>query len=462
MSLKHQFPTGFWWGTATSGPQSEGGADVDGKGQSLYDYWYSIEPEAFHHQVGPQETSTFYTNYKDDIKLLKETGHNTFRTSIQWSRLIPEGIGEVNQKAVNFYHDVINQLIENEITPIINLHHFDMPIKMQQIGGWENRQVVEAYVAYAKTCFELFGDKVKYWMTFNEPIVPVESGYLYKWHYPYIQDGKRGVQVAFNTMLASAKAIKAYKELGQGGKIGIILNLTPSYPRSTDDKEDVEAAYIADLFFNRSFLDPSVKGEFPSDLIKLLKENNALPQYELNDLEIIKENTVNYLGVNYYQPRRVKAKETKINKDVFMPEWFFDSYEMPGRKMNVYRGWEIYEKGIYDICINLRDNYGNIEFYISENGMGVEDEERFINDEGIIDDAYRIEFIQDHLAWLHRGIKEGANCKGYHMWTFIDCWSWANTYKNRYGLISLDLESQKRTIKKSGYWFKQLTQHNGF
>ncbi len=246
------------------------------------------------------------------------------------------------------------------------------------------------------------------------------------------------------------------------GRIGIILNLTPSYPRSTDDKEDVEAAYIADLFFNRSFLDPSVKGEFPSDLIKLLKENNALPQYELNDLEIIKENTVNYLGVNYYQPRRVKAKETKINKDVFMPEWFFDSYEMPGRKMNVYRGWEIYEKGIYDICINLRDNYGNIEFYISENGMGVEDEERFINDEGIIDDAYRIEFIQDHLAWLHRGIKEGANCKGYHMWTFIDCWSWANTYKNRYGLISLDLETQKRTIKKSGYWFKQLTQHNGF
>lgn len=462
MNLKYEFPKKFWWGTATSGPQSEGSADVDGKSKTIWDYWFEIQPERFHNQVGPQDTSTFYTNYKKDIKLLKETGHNSFRTSIQWSRLIPNGVGEVNPKAVEFYNQVIDELIANDVMPIMNLFHFDMPLCMQEIGGWENREVVDAYANYAKICFELFGDRINHWITFNEPIVPVEAGYLYDFHYPNVRDGKRAVQVAFNTMLASAKAIEVYKNLQQDGKIGIILNLTPSYPRSTENEEDVKAAHIADLFFNRSFLDPSVKGEFPSDLVRLLKENDVLPYYEVQDLEVIKHNTIDYLGVNYYQPRRVKAKETDVNREIFMPEWFFDNYEMPGRKMNPYRGWEIYEKGIYDICINLRDNYENIEFYISENGMGVEGEERYINNEGIVEDDYRIEFIKDHLAWLHQGIQEGANCQGYHLWTFIDCWSWANSYKNRYGLISLDLETQKRTLKKSGQWFKQLSEKGGF
>ena len=145
-----------------------------------------------------------------------------------------------------------------------------------------------------------------------------------------------------------------------------------------------------------------------------------------------------------------------------MPDMFFDNYEMPGRKMNPYRGWEIYEKGIYDICTNIRENYNNIPFYISENGMGVEGEEKYINENGVVEDDYRIEFIKDHLRWLHKGIQEGANCKGYHLWTFIDCWSWTNAYKNRYGLIALDLETQKRTIKKSGRWFKEVADNNGF
>ena len=263
-------------------------------------------------------------------------------------------------------------------------------------------------------------------------------------------------------MLASAKAIEAYKSLNQDGKIGIILNLTPSYPRDTENPEDVKAAHIADLFFNRSFLDSSVFGEIPKELVDLLKEYNVLPIYEEEDLKIIKNNTIDFLGVNYYQPRRIKAKESKFEENVFMPDIFFDNYEMPGRKMNPYRGWEIYEKGIYDICVNIKDNYNNIPFYISENGMGVEGEERYVNSEGVIEDDYRIEFIQDHLKWLHKGIEEGANCKGYHLWTFIDCWSWTNAYKNRYGLVALDLENQKRTIKKSGRWFKGVSENNGF
>ncbi len=461
--MKYIFPKNFWWGSATSGPQSEGTVQGDGKSKNIWDYWFEIAPERFFDGVGPQHTSTFYQNYKQDIQLLKQTGHNSFRTSIQWSRLIPEGKGEVNTKAVEFYNNVIDELIKNDIEIIINLYHFDMPLCMQQQGGWESKKVVEAYTEYAKKCFELFGDKVKYWTTFNEPIVPVEGGYLYDFHYPNIIDGKRGAQVAYHTALASAKAIQCYKEMGQNGQIGIILNLTPSYPRSEQNAEDVKAAHIADLCFNKSFLDPAIKGEYPQDLIEFLKQNDALPQYQQQDIEIIKNNTVDFLGVNYYRPRRIKTKESEVvYKDIFMLDNYFDEYDMPGRKENPYRGWEIYEKGIYDICTILRTEYNNIPFFISENGMGVENEQKYINAEGYIEDDYRIEFIKDHLKWLHKGIEEGANCKGYHLWTFIDCWSWTNAYKNRYGLIALDLKTQKRTIKKSGKWFKELSDNNGF
>lgn len=458
----YQFPEGFWWGSATSGPQSEGAALEDGKSATIWDYWYEKEPERFFDQVGPKDTSTFYKNYKDDIKLLKEVGHNSFRTSIQWARLIPDGTGEPNPKAVEFYNNMIDAVLAEGIEPFINLFHFDMPMCMQEKGGWESREVVDAYVHFAKTCFELFGDRIKHWTTFNEPIVPVEGGYLYDFHYPNVRDGKRAAQVAYNTMLSSAKAIAEYRKMNLDGEIGIILNLTPSYPRDEKDEEDVKAARIRDLFFNRSFLDPSVKGYYPEELIDILKKDGVLPYYEEEDLDVIKNNTIDFLGVNYYQPVRIKKKEKEESFDVWMPDKYFDNYQMPGAKMNPYRGWEIYEKGIYDICRNIIENYGNIPFYISENGMGVEGEERFVDENGKIDDQYRIDFIKDHLKWLHKGIEEGANCKGYHLWTFIDCWSWSNAYKNRYGLIALDLDTQKRTLKKSGEWFKTLAENNGF
>lgn len=462
--MEFEFPKNFWWGSAASGPQTEGVYEGDNKADSIWDYWFEKEPEKFFDQVGPDKASAFYKKYKEDIQLMKKTGHNSFRTSIQWSRLIPEGVGEVNREAVTFYNDVIDELLANDIEPFINLFHFDMPMRLQEKGGWENRETVEAYVEFAKTCFDLFGDRVKKWFTHNEPIVPVEGGYLYQFHYPNIVDMKRAVQVGYHTALSSAKAIEAYHEMDQDGEIGIILNLTPSYPRDENNIEDVKAAQIADAFFNRSFLDSSVKGEFPSDLVEILDEIDYLPEIEEGDLEIIKNNTVDILGVNYYQPRRIKAKESeKTSENGIMPEDYFDNYEMPNRKMNPYRGWEIYEKGIYDILTNVRENYGNIRCFISENGMGVEGEERYINEEGQIEDDYRIEFLKDHLKYIHQAIEEGSNVLGYHMWTCMDNWSWTNAYKNRYGFISVDLENdRKRTIKKSGHWFNEMTAKNGF
>lgn len=459
---KLTFPQDFWWGSATSATQIEGAQYEGNKGKNIWDHWYEQEPWRFFNQVGPEDTSDFYHRYKEDIALMKKLGHNSFRLSISWSRLIPTGIGEVNPEAVRFYQDVLATLHHYDIEPFVGLFHFDMPLALQKIGGWENREVVDAYVAYAKTCFELFGDQVSKWFTHNEPIVPVEGGYLYDFHYPNVVDFKRAVQVAYHSILSNALAIRAYRESAQTGEIGIVLNLTPSYPRS-QHPADQKAAHLADLIFNRSFLDPAVKGEFPTELVQLLAEHDFLPETKESDIQAIKTYKVDLLGINYYQPRRVKAKESVPHPEApFLPEHLFDYYVMPGRKLNKHRGWEIYEKGIYDILINLRDNYGNIKCFISENGMGVENEEQFIQD-GIIQDDYRISFIQDHLAWVHRALAEGSNVKGYHLWTFMDNWSWSNAYKNRYGFVSVDLENgRKRTVKKSGYWFQKMIQTNGF
>ena len=465
MEKKFIFPENFLWGSATSGPQSEG--RFNKKHDSVFDHWYDIEPDAFFDKVGPNVASNFYNSYKEDLAMIKEIGLNSFRTSIQWTRLIKDfETAEVDEDGVRFYNDMIDECLKNGLTPIMNLHHFDLPVELyKKYGGWESKHVVDLFVKFAEKAFELFGDRIKYWTTFNEPIVVVEGQYLYKFHYPCLVDGKKAAQVMFNINLASAKAIEAYRK-GEynkdGGKIGIVLNLTPSYPRS-ESKEDLAAAKFADDFFNNSFLDPAIKGKFPEYLVEKLTEDKVLWEATEEEIAIIKDNTIDFLGVNYYQPRRVKAKEEAYDEALgWMPDKYFDNYIMPGRRMNPYRGWEIYPEAMYDIAMNLKNNYNNIPWYISENGMGVEGEDRYKNEDGIIEDDYRIDFIKEHLEHLHRGIEEGSNCFGYHTWTPIDCWSWLNAYKNRYGYISVDLDTQKKTIKKSGRWIKEVTENNGF
>ncbi|MGY3776605.1 glycoside hydrolase family 1 protein [Helcococcus sueciensis] len=456
-----QFPKNFYWGSATSATQSEGAAHKDGKGESIWDLWYRKEPYKFYNKIGPEDTTKIYENYKEDVKLLKQTGHNSFRTSISWARLIPEGNGEINQKAVDFYRNYFSSIKKEGITLFVNLFHFDMPSSLQEIGGWTNKDVVEYYANYADKAFELFGDIVDRWFTFNEPIVHVEEQYLNQNHYPMEVDPKKAVQSAFNSQLASAKAIEKFRKHNLDSKIGIVLNLTPAYPRS-QNPSDLKAARIADLFQCKSFLDPSIHGGYPKELVEIISKYNLMPEYNDEELDIIKNNRIDFLGVNYYQPLRVKENPYEMKSDaIVMPEYFFTPYIMPGRRINKYRGWEIYPDAVYDIAINIRDNYNNIEWLMTENGMGVEDELRF-KENGQIQDDYRIEFIKEHLEFLHKGIEAGSNCVGYHLWTFIDCWSWLNAYKNRYGLVELDLETQERTIKKSGNWFKELSKNNGF
>lgn len=457
-----QFPTNFWWGAATSGPQSEG--RFNKKHANVFDYHYEIEPEAFYNQVGPDTASNFYNSYKEDIQMMRSIGMNSLRTSIQWSRLIDDlETNTVNEDAVRYYNDVINTMLDQGMTPVMNLHHFDLPVELfDKYGGWESKKVVDLYVGFAKRCFELFGDRVKYWATHNEPMVVVEGEYLFQFHYPNIVDGKKAVQVAYNLNLASAKAIKVFRELAiEDAQIGTILNLTPTYAASDSDA-DQEAARIAELWNNKMFLEPAVYGHFPAELEELLAKDKVLWESTDEEKVILKENTVDFLGVNFYHPNRVKAPDVAPNSvGSWMPDRYYDAYDMPGRRVNLDRGWEIYPKALYDIAVNIRENYKNIPWYVSENGMGVSNEERFKNAEGMIEDDYRIDFVQEHLEWLHKGIEEGSNCFGYHMWTPIDCWSWLNAYKNRYGFISNNIHTQIKTVKKSGHWFKQVAEQNG-
>lgn len=459
--IELKFPKDFWWGAATSGPQLEG--RFNKKHANIFDYDFEKFPEHFWHGIGPDVASNFYNDFREDIRLMKKAGLNSVRTSIQWSRLIDDlEEGTVNPEAVEFYNAVIDEFLSNGIRPIINLYHFDLPVELlHKYGGWANKQVISFYVKYAEQCFRLFGDRVSDWFTHNEPMVVVEGGYLYQFHYPDLVDGKLAVQVAYNLQLASSLAIQKYREVNQNsdGKIGIILNLSPNYPAS-QDKEDIAAAHFADLWQNRLFMDASVKGKFPNELVEILTKDGVLWNSTLEELETIKNNKVDMFGVNFYHPNR--AQRPHYSPDSLTVDWlpnkYFDDYKMVGARMNVDKGLEIYPQTLYNIAKNIQKNYGNIPWFVSECGIGVSNEDRYLNRDGLIEDDYRIQFVQEHLYWLHKAIDEGANCYGFHLWTPIDCFSWRNSYRNRYGLISVNIHTQKKCLKKSAYFFKNLAE----
>jgi 6-phospho-beta-glucosidase len=449
-----RFPEDFFFGAAASGPQTEGRAER--RGAHIFDLWYEEEPGAFFDRVGPEVTSDFYHRYRDDIALMRYLNLDSYRHSIVWSRLIPDGTGEVDGGAVSFYRDMFGELRRNGIRPFMNLFHFDLPVKLQMIGGWENRRTVSAFVRYAETCFKLFGDLIDTWFTFNEPVAPAEEGYLEGVHYPNVRDVARAMTVGFHVMLAHAGAVEAFRRLGARGEIGIILNLAPSYPGSAS-LADRRAAALADLLYNRSFLDPCLLGRYPKSLARWLSRQGFGTDILPGDLELIRRNRIDLLGVNYYRPRRVRSprpRDTEAPGENVIRR-YFEPYLPPHARINPSRGWEIYEQGIYDALIRLKEEYGNPRCFVSENGIGIFDELRFLKN-GIIQDVYRIDFITRHLKWIHRAMRDGSACEGYHIWTFADCWSWHNAYRNRYGLVSIDLQTQQRTVKASGEWYRDL------
>ncbi len=463
---KLEFPKGFLWGGATSAEQVDGRGN-NMKGRTIWDTFYEEYPDKFYNQIGPNITSNFANKYHEDIKMFSDIGANSIRLSFSWARLFPDSSETVDKDAINYYHDILKTCKKNNIKVIMTLFHFDMPEWAMKMGGWESFVVVEMFERYADFVFNEFQDEVFMYATMNEPLVPIVAGYLFGLHWPLVQNEKQAFQAAFGTILAHAKVVNVFNKKYKSkldAKIGVVINVANSYPKDgiNFSKEDRDAAKMIDVFHNFSFLSPMLKGEFPLELIKFLKDNSDLmPKIRPGDLKEISNSSVDYVGINFYSPVRVQAPKRNYHPK-YKHQKYFQPYVWNDAVMNVFRGWEIYPKAIYDTANMIKEKFGNLPFFISENGMGVQNEDKYRNKKtGIIEDDYRIAFLNEHLYWCHKAIQNGAPLFGYHMWAIIDCWSWTNAYKNTYGFIEVDLETQKRIPKKSALWLKETATQNG-
>lgn len=454
----------FLWGSASASYQCEGAYNLDGRIESIWDRYLHDN----NYENG-DIASDHYHRFKEDIKMMKDGGQNAYRFSIAWPRVLDEK-GNINPKGIRFYHEMIDTCNEFGIEPFVTLYHWDLPQYLEDNGGWLNRDTCTAYEKYAEICFKEYGDKVTYWTTFNEPKWFITNGYLIGNYPPGLHDGEKMAKAGYHVMLASAMAIKKYRNLKKKGYIGIVHSFGP-VDGIDDTPETVTAMRYADNYANNWVLDTAVFGEFPSDLIEeLLRKEYDLSFIKKEDLTLIKENTVDFLGLNYYARLLVKpytSGETclRINNSgaakkgssvIRIKGWFEQIMHDPNAK---YTAWdtEIYPQGIHDGLLRVKEKY-NLPVFITENGLGMEEN---IECERVEDD-YRIEFLKEHIEAILRAKKEGADVRGYFVWSPFDLYSWRNGVKKRYGLVAVDFDNNlERRPKKSWYWYKDWIKNQG-
>lgn len=460
----------FLWGSATAAYQCEGAWNEDGKGEGEWDA-FCHSPKNDVNPVSGDEACDFYHRYEEDIRMMKEGGQNTYRFSIAWSRILPHGVGEVNQKGIDFYNKVIDTCLKYEIVPNVTLFHYDLPNALALQGGWENRATVDAFAQYAKICFEAFGDRVPLWSTINEPKYYSYCAYIVGNYPPNVKDFNRRTKVAYYLMLGSAKAIRLYHDMKCPGKIGVV-HASGNVEIRADKKDDpaYQQAYRwADLFFNKWVTDVCIKGGYASDLYDKLKESKIdLSFIEESDAQVLKEGTVDYIGLNIYSRNFIKpwsggetcvhmnnqGKGSNIREGVVIKGWFETDYD-PNVRINDW-GREIYPKCMYDELKEIQDKYGDIPIYITENGHGCYEE---LDEHGELHDDERIEIVGEFIDWMLKAKEEGVNVCGYYMWSTMDLYSWINGYRKRYGLVYVDYDNDmKRTPKKSWYWYRNFIQ----
>lgn len=464
MSKLH-FPKTFLWGGAISAEQSEGRGTTK-KAVTIFEHHFNNNPSDFHSSIGPLVTSDFMNNYKEDIKLMRKHRLNSFRTSISWARLFPEGdYNKPNLNAVKFYHDLIDECANNRIELLLTLYHFDMPMYALNKGGWESRDVWDDFLKYSQFVLNEFGPKVKMWTTMNEPWVPVQASYISGIQVPFVRDEQRAANVAYGIVMSHALVVNFFNDVIKSkypnNKIGGIFNSTIVYPKS-NSLEDLKAANYLQMFQFTGMTDAMIGGKWTPEFVAWVKEMNIIPKnYQKEDLQTLSKIKLDIIGLNFYQPLRAEAPQ-KNSKNLF--ETYFSYYKMPNRRENKFRGWEIYPEALFDTFQIMSERYGKeYEYILSEYGMGVENEENFRNEQGIIDDQYRVAFMKEHLHQLHEVMhKLKLNVIGAHTWAAIDCWSWNNSYKNRYGFIEVDLRTQKRKPKSSLIFLEELIKDGGF
>jgi beta-glucosidase len=450
----------FLWGVSTSAYQVEGAYQLDGKGPSNWDV-YTNEFQVTKAVIGRNETGNIADNlydrqqYLQDIALMKRLGVNAYRFSIAWSRILPDGTGEVNPAGLAHYRQFIDDLLANGIEPVVTLYHWDMPEKLAEQGGWANKSSVAWFQHYAEVVFDAFGDRVKRFITVNEPFVEL---FMIEPSIHRILEGvgderADGLRIyaqqsvaAHHILLASAQAIHLYRQLGLAGEIGISLNFTPTNPADPDRAEDVEAAAMMDALQNRWFLDAMFKGSYPEPLASL--EGKLNPDFAPTSAEMgfISENRPDFVGVNYYAPSYFKAEPSAP----LGAEWAKAS----AQTLEAFNGPVVPDE-LYRLLMRLHKDYGDPLIYITENGAGFGgmDEELV---EGKVHDELRSLYVRRHVEAALKARAEGARLGGYFLWSLLDNFEWTTGFSHRLGIVRVDFDTQNRVPKDSFFEYQHL------
>ncbi|MFN2520775.1 MAG: GH1 family beta-glucosidase [Candidatus Limnocylindria bacterium] len=436
------FPPEFLWGVATSSYQVEGAVDVDGRGESIWDR-FSHTPGRIKDGSNGDVACDHYRRYADDVALMGDLGAGAYRFSIAWPRVVPSGSGAVNSRGLAFYDRLVDSLLEQGITPMATLYHWDLPQALEDRGGWESRDTVARFAEYADACYRALGDRVRRWITHNEPWVVGMLGYFRGVHAPGKTDLAAALRVIHHLLLSHGEAVRAFRASGRTGEIGITLSLAPTYPY-TDSEADRAAAVASDGYTNRWFLDPVLRGAYPADMIGLYERAaGPLELAATGDLETIAQPT-DFLGVNYYAPRVVRASTADaLPWSVLVPE---------GRPVTAM-GSEIAPEGLFDLLTRLNHDYGPIAIHVTENGAAFDD---VVGRDGRVDDAPRVDFFRGHLGAAARAIATGVDLRGYFAWSLLDNFEWAEGYVKRFGIVYVDYATQRRIPKSSARYLSSI------
>lgn len=441
--ISDHFPKGFYWGTATASFQIEGAVQEDGRGESIWDRFCATPGKIKTGETGEPACDSYH-RYMEDIALMSAMNNNAYRFSVAWPRVIPDGDGKINPRGLDYYDRVVDALLEAGITPFITLYHWDLPQALQDKGGWATRATVDAYVRYVEATVKRMGDRVKHWMTHNEPwCVSILSHQLGE-HAPGLRDRKVALQVAHNLLVSHGLAVPVIRQQCPSAQVGIVLNFTPAYP-ATDSAADQSLTRLEHARFNLWFLDPIAGHGYPQDAWD--SYGNDVPTVEPEDMKIIAA-PLDFLGVNYYT--------RKICHD---PRGGEGSRVLNERsKDNVSdRDWEIYPQAMYDLLIWLGLGYTFTNIYLTENGASYRD---VVSRDGEVHDPKRTDFLYQHLTTLLKVIEAGVPVRGYFCWSLMDNFEWAFGTSSRFGLAFTDFPTQKRILKDSGKWFGKVTRAN--
>jgi beta-glucosidase len=448
LSLDHaaQFPEGFLWGSATAAYQSEGAVREGGRGQSIWDTFSHTPGKIANGDTG-DVADDFYHLFPNDIRLMKELGLKTFRFSVAWTRIFPNGTGQPNQPGIDFYNRLVDALMAAEIEPYCTLFHWDLPQALQDRGGWESRDTAKAFADYAGFTAGVLSDRVKHFMTLNEMRSFVEAGYRDGIHAPGLKlDARRLAQLNHNVVLAhgmSVQAIRAHAKTGT--KVGIADNVDAATP-AIETPEHIEAARRAMREQNASFLTVLLEGRYTDLYLKRLGAN--APKFTADEMNIIKS-PMDFVGLNIYQPTYVRADASEKGYAVIEP---------PASYPHMSSGWlYVGPESIYWAPKLVAEIWGVKELYITENGASSAD---VLMPDGHVYDSDRVMYLRNYLTQLHRAVAEGVPVKGYFLWSLLDNFEWADGYEKRFGIVYVDFATQKRTPKLSATFYQDVIRGN--